>query len=113
MTKITGRPPKAVKQEKNIGFFVTLVQYAIIQHKATQAGVNISDYMRQMAIYGKVTPRWQPEERDQFKKLVAIANDIHEMVKVAKQEGLLHAMTHFEEYRSVMDEVIKYFRHDK
>lgn len=47
MTKITGRPPEAIKQEKFIGYFVTNEQHAIIQEKAEQAKVNISDYMRQ------------------------------------------------------------------
>jgi hypothetical protein len=41
MAKITGRPPKAIKQEKNIGFFVTNEQYATIQEKAEQAKVNM------------------------------------------------------------------------
>jgi len=113
MTKITGRPPKAVKQEKFIGFFVTRTQHVIIQHKASQAQANISDYMRQMAIYGKVTPRWKPEDREQFKKLVAIANDIHELVKTARQDGLLHAMVLFEKYRGIIDEVLKHFHHDQ
>jgi hypothetical protein len=62
MTRITGRPPNAVRQEKNIGFFVTQTQYLIIQQKASQSGANISDYMRKMAIYGKVVARWTPEE---------------------------------------------------
>ena len=70
MSKITGRPKKPVVQEKNIGFFVTRVQYFIIQQKAERAGVNISDYMRQVAITGYVKTRWTAEERDIFKKMV-------------------------------------------
>jgi hypothetical protein len=67
MTKITGRPPKAIKQEKNIGFFVTNEQYTVIQEKAAQAKVNTSDYMRQMAVNGYVKIRWTEEDVSMLK----------------------------------------------
>gem|GEM_PF-5685499 len=40
----SGRPPKAIKQEKFIGYFVTHAQHFIIRQKAEEARVNISDY---------------------------------------------------------------------
>ncbi|MBN9382686.1 MAG: hypothetical protein J0H74_18120 [Chitinophagaceae bacterium] len=107
MSKITGRPKKTIIQEKNIGFYVTHVQYFIIQQKAAIAGVNISDYMRQAAIYGQVKARWTSEERDIFKKMVGISNDLHQLVKVAGQEGSSSALLHFERYRQMIDEAIK------
>jgi hypothetical protein len=113
MTKITGRPPNAVRQEKNIGFFVTRTQYVLIQQKASQARVNISDYMRKMALYGKVMTRWTPEEREYVRKLVGIANEIHELVKTAKEQGIPTAMLYFEKYRGLIDEIIKFMHHDE
>jgi len=107
MSKITGRPKKAVTRDKNIGFFVTQAQYFIIQQKAAQAGVNISDYMRQMAIFGKIATRWTPEEKELFKKMVSMSNDLHQVAMVARQEGALSALLCFERYRQAMDEVIK------
>ena len=58
MGKITGRPKKKVTRDKIVGFAVTQAQYFVIQQKATQAGVNISDYMRQVAVFGLVRSRW-------------------------------------------------------
>ena len=107
MSKITGRPKKAITRDKNIGFFVTDAQYFIIRQKAAVAGVNISDYMRQMAIYGEVRSRWTAEERDIFKKMVGISNDLHQLVVVARQEGASSVLLHFERYRQLMDDVIK------
>src|SRR5882762_7453656 len=107
MGKITGRPKKGIKQEKNIGFFVTHAQYFVIQQKAGKAGVNISDYMRQVAIFGEVRTRWTPEEREVFKKLVGISNDLQQLVTIARQEGVLATMLYFEKYRTLIDEVIK------
>ncbi len=107
MTKITGRPPKAIKQEKNIGFFVTNEQYAVIQEKAEQAKVNISDYMRQMAVNGFVKIRWTEEDVALIKQLVALSNDLHAMVGVADREGVLSAMLLFGKYRDKIDGAIK------
>jgi hypothetical protein len=110
MTKITGRPPKAIKQEKNIGFFVTNEQYAVIQEKAEQAKVNISDYMRQMAVNGYVKIRWTEEDVAMLKQLVALSNDLHAVAGIAEREGVLSAMLFFGKYRDTIDGVIKKLR---
>ena len=107
MTKITGRPPKAIKQEKNIGFFVTNDQYAIIQEKAAKAKVNISDYMRQMAVNGYVKIRWTEEDVSAIKQLIGLSNDFHAIAAVAQKEGVVPATTVFETYRNQIDTLIK------
>ncbi len=112
-SKSKGRPPKAIKQEKFIGYFVTRVQHFIIHQKATQAGVNISDYMRQMAIHGQIKPRWSEEDRQLFRKLVAMSNDINQLARSAEKEGATNIMLYFNQYRNRIDEVLKQFSHDK
>jgi len=107
MGRITGRPKKAIRQEKNIGFFVTNAQWLVIQKKVKEAGVNISDYMRQVAVFGQVVTRWKEDERELFKKMVGISNDVNQLVHIARQEGALHAVLHFERYRGIIDDVIK------
>jgi hypothetical protein len=89
MTKITGRPPKAIRQEKNIGFFATTEQYAVIQEKAAQAKVNISDYMRQMAVNGYVRIRWTEEDVRLLKQLVELSNDLYAVMEIAGREEKL------------------------
>jgi|GEM_PF-1139845 hypothetical protein len=113
MTKITGRPPKAIKQEKFIGYFVTNAQHAIIQEKAVQAKVNISDYMRQMAVNGYVKIRWTEEDVALLKQLVAFSNDLNELVDIAEREGVLSAMLLFGKYRDRIDKLIKHLQHDR
>lgn len=113
MSKKSGRPPKAIKQEKFLGFFVTNVQFFIIQQKVTEARVNMSDYMRQVAIYGYVKPRWTQEERDMFKKLIGMSNDINQLVVLAKGEGMLSTMLYFTKYRDLIDEIINQHFHAK
>jgi hypothetical protein len=80
MSEKRGRPKKAIaRREKNIGFYVTDDQYSLIQRKAEQAMVNVSDYMRQVAIVGEVRARWTAEERDMVRKLVGMSGDLHRM----------------------------------
>jgi hypothetical protein len=102
-----------IKQEKNIGFYVTRIQYFTIQHKATLARVNISDYMRQMALYGQVKARWSEEERQLFKELIGMSNDLHQLVKIAQKEGIQSAVLHFSQFRDRIDQVLKLAEHDQ
>jgi hypothetical protein len=80
MSKNNGRPLQATIQEKHIGFYLTHLQYFVVQQKVAEARLNISDYMRQVALNGYVKSRWSAEEREMFKKIVSISNDINELV---------------------------------
>jgi hypothetical protein len=111
MAKKNGRPPKAVRQEKFLGFYATNAEHLIIQQKVFQFRGTFSDYMRKMALYGKVITRWTPEEREQIRKLVDMSNDLNKMVEIAKREGMLTAILHFEKYRNVIDDTIKSIHH--
>ncbi|HXB08068.1 MAG TPA: hypothetical protein VNW04_13150 [Puia sp.] len=113
MAKSKGRPPKARKQEKNIGFFVTRLQYFVIQQKAAKAGVNISDYMRQVAVNGQVKARWTKEEWEMVKGLIGISADIHSLVEIAGKQGATQAVLFFARYRDVMDFIINTLCHDR
>jgi hypothetical protein len=113
MGKNGGRPKKAIRQEKGIGFFVTKQQYFIIKGKAERAGVNLSDYLRQTAVFGQVKTRWTEEERDLFKKLVGICNDMSLVIRLCRQEGAVSAARYFEQHRDLMDLVLKRFSHDQ
>jgi hypothetical protein len=107
MTKLRGRPPKAKKQEKNIGFFVTRAQFFVIQQKMMKAGVNMSDYMRQMAVTGYVKVKWTEEEREMVRKLVNISVDINRLSEIAEKQGAGQAMLFFVRYRDTIDSIIK------
>ena len=113
MAKKPGRPPKIKKQEKFVGFFVTKVQHFVIQQKATKAGVNISDYMRQMAIYGQVKVKWSEEERGMVKQLINISTDIHRLTQIAEKEGATQSALFFAKYQSIIDTIINTLCHDR
>jgi len=108
-----GRPPKKVVQEKMIGFYVTFGQWAIIQRKMEKAHVNVSDYMRQMAVHGEVRAKWTAEEREMVKRLIGMSGDLHGLVTIAGEQGVAVAAELFMKYRGDLDEVIKILCHDR
>lgn len=91
MSKKIGRPKQAVRQEKNIGFYLTWEQYAVVQRKAALAGVNISDYMRQVALTAGVKARWTEEERGMVKTLIGMSVDLHRLACAAATPGVFGA----------------------
>ena len=113
MSKKNGRPKKAIIQEKNIGFYVTLAQYAIIQGKAEQARVNISDYMRQVALTSEVKAKWTSEEREMVKKLIGMSVRLDGLAIAVQEQGVAAAVGIFREYGAVMDEIIKRLCYDR
>lgn len=113
MSKKNGRPKKAIIQERNIGFYVTFAQYSIIQRKMEEAGVNISDYMRQAAMTSEVKAKWTPEEREMVKKLIGMSVELNGMAVVAQEQGVAAAVGIFREYGVVMDEIIKRLCYDR
>lgn len=107
MGKKKGRPKKAVKQERQIGFFLTLAQFAVVERKMGEARVNISDYMRQVAVQGEVRAKWTPEEREMVRTLVGMSVRLHDLVVAAQEQGIAEAVELFRGYRDIMDEIIK------
>jgi class 3 adenylate cyclase len=102
-----GRPKQAVTQERQIGFFLTNAQFAIVCRKMEAAHVNISDYMRQVALHSEVKAKWTAEERGMVRTLVGMSVDLHELAMAARDQGAGVAAELFELYRDVMDEIIK------
>jgi hypothetical protein len=113
MAKREGRPPKAIKQEKFLGFFVTEKQDFIIRQKAKESGLTMSDYLRQVAIFAKVEPRWREGDQELLRELVAMSNDLHQLVEVARQEGALNVMLYFKAQRDKIDGLLKQLSHDE
>jgi hypothetical protein len=110
MSEKRGRPKKAIaRREKFIGFYVTHGQYSLIQRKAEKAMVNISDYMRQVAITAEVRARWTAEERDMVKKLIGMSADVHRLAGKASGVGA----EFFKQFGDELDIIIKHLCHDR
>ncbi len=108
-----GRPTKAIKREAATGVRFTKAEYFIVKQKATKAGYKPTQYIRQMAINGKIIARLSQEEKQFIRQLIGMANNFNQLTKLAHKEKMLTAILHFERYRNEMDRLLKQLRHDQ
>lgn len=105
-----GRPTKAIKKEVRACVRFTRHEYFIVREKATQAGVNASVYIRQTAINAKVISHLTAEEVQFVRQLIGMSVNINQVAKICHREGLFEAMQYFENYRNLIDSIIKKLR---
>lgn len=108
-----GRPRKAVTRIKHLGIRLTAEELNSVTMKASTAGYTVSEYMRKVAVKGVIVSRLKPEEKAIANELKAIGNNINQIARTAKQEGILSALLLLESYRDFVDALIKRFYHDK
>ena len=102
-----GRPEKPVKKEiiRSIRFSKT--EFFIIKQLALKAGLQITSYVRQTALHGKIISRLSEEERLFVRQLIGIANNLNQLTKKGHQEGFLTAVLLFEKYKNFIDELLE------
>src|SRR5665213_861627 len=105
--KKAGRPVKAIKMEIRACVRFTKYEYYIVREKAAQAGLNASVYIRHTSIQGKTKPRLSEEEYHFVRQLIGMSNNINQVAKVCHREGLYEAMKYFEDYRNLLDSILK------
>jgi len=83
-----GRPVKKIKREYSIGFYASLKEKTIIQEKSSKAGARVADYVRELAVNGKVRKRDTPEQIQLYKDIRGAVNNLNQLTKEAHKEGL-------------------------
>ncbi|MCA6439777.1 MAG: mobilization protein [Chitinophagaceae bacterium] len=90
-----GRPAKAVKRNKVLGVKCTLVEKRTIEAKAKYSGVNVSEYLRNLALSSKIDMRKIriPKEILQFTgTLNHLAANLNQIAKKRNQLDELNAL---------------------
>jgi len=105
--KKAGRPVKQVKKEVRAAVRYSRVEYFVIKEKAAQAGISISNYIREITINGQVMARLTKEEGHFVRQLVGMSGNINQLTKACRQQGLLQAMLYFEHFRDQLDVILK------
>ena len=105
--KKAGRPVKQVKKEVRAAVRYSRVEYFVIKEKAAQAGISISNYIREITINGQVMARLTKEEGHFVRQLVGMSGNINQLTKACHQQGLLQAMLYFEHFRDQLDVILK------
>ena len=105
--KKAGRPVKAIKMEIRACVRFTKYEYYIVREKASQAGLNASGESRQTARHGKTKPRLSEDEYHFVRQLVGMSNNMNQVARVCHRDGLYEAMQYFENYRNLLDSILK------
>ncbi|KQN34322.1 hypothetical protein ASE92_11975 [Pedobacter sp. Leaf41] len=106
-----GRPVKKIKREKIIMVRLSKTDHFMIEGKANKAGIKISEWFRQAAKAGKVSPRISPEDLKVFRILAGMANNLNQLTKLSHEQGLLVFQKKCRELIGEIHELIaKYFR---
>jgi len=83
-----GRPRKKILRESLVGCYVTTSEKVVISAKAEQAGLKVSDYLRDCALGKKIEPGRSTEELEALRNLPGLANNLNQLTKLAHQGGL-------------------------
>lgn len=70
-----------------MSFNATLTEKTLLLAKAQRSGLRLADYLRDIALKGKVRNVATPEEIQQYRELTGIANNINQLTKEAHKQN--------------------------
>jgi hypothetical protein len=100
------RTPAGLERKKRVTLNLTEPEYRLIQKNAREAGMTFGAYARRVSLVGKVNARLSEEDKELFREAVAMSNDLHQLWKQARDEGLEDALSSFEAGRNVVDALL-------
>ena len=109
-----GRPAKkrTEKQKKVVSTKLTELQYYAIRKRAGEAGVRISEYVRQAVISAEVIPRLNRQDADAIRKLVGEANNINQLAHRANAGGFALVAVELVKLKDRIVEIINHLSDD-
>ncbi|KAA4621354.1 MobC family plasmid mobilization relaxosome protein [Bacteroides ovatus] len=84
-----GRPVKKTLERRNrvVSTKLTKLQYYAVKRRAGEAGVKVSEYVRQAIITAEVVPRLNRQDADTIRKLAGEANNLNQLAHRANAGG--------------------------
>ena len=109
-----GRPAKkrTEKQKKVVSTKLTELQYYAIRKRAGEAGLRISEYVRQAVISAEVIPRLSRQDADAIRKLVGEANNINQLAHRAHAGGFALVAVELVKLKNRIVEIINHLSDD-
>jgi len=105
-----GRPSKRMNRNIIKGVRFTAGELTAIQTQSKRVGVKLSTYIRQMALTGNIIPRMNEEERQYFRQLINMSNNLNQLTKKANQDGVNAIRTDLESYKNQINDLLKNFK---
>ncbi|KGE13792.1 plasmid mobilization protein [Sphingobacterium deserti] len=83
-----GRPKKAITRSISLVVRITPTERMLIEGKAKNAGLRVSDWFRQSAKVAVIRPRLSKEEANFLRMMSGMANNLNQLTKLAHTSGL-------------------------
>ncbi|MFD2574662.1 plasmid mobilization relaxosome protein MobC [Spirosoma soli] len=88
LKKKGGRPPSQTKRDQQMTVCLTKLEKLAIQRRAQKAGLNLSDYGRQMVLTGKAQVRLSAEENATLNQVAKLGNNLNQLAHKANADGI-------------------------
>ncbi len=106
-----GRPALgAAKKTRKVTFNADEKQYAVLLEKATAAGLNLPDYVREVSLNGYVKAIHTSEARAQRVDFVRLSNNLNQLTKQAHIQGVKTLVARFGEAMDEIDVILKKYK---
>jgi hypothetical protein len=83
-----GRPPNVQKRDKKINLYVSTLEELAIKKRAERAGLNLSDYCRQIVLTGQAQVRLTPQENETLNQVARLGNNLNQIAHKANADGI-------------------------
>lgn len=83
-----GRPRNEHKREHQITVCLTQLEKLVVSRRAQKAGLNLSDYGRQMILTGQAQIRLTPQENETLNQVARLGNNLNQIAYKANAEGI-------------------------
>lgn len=109
-----GRPVKKTLERQNrvVSTKLTKLQYYAVKRRAQEAGVKVSEYVRQAIISAEVIPRLNRQDADAIRKLVGEANNINQLAHRANAGGFALVAVELVKLKDRIVEIINHLSDD-
>ena len=109
-----GRPAKKriEKQQRVVSTKLTELQYYAIRKRAGEAGLRVSEYVRQAVVSVEVIPRLNRQDADTIRKLAGEANNINQLAHRANAGGFALVAVELVKLKNRIIEIINHLSDD-
>lgn len=109
-----GRPAKSRidKQNRVVSTKLTELQFYAIRKRATEAGLRVSEYVRQAVVSAEVTPRLNRQDADTIRRLAGEANNINQLAHRANAGGFALVAVELVKVKNRIVEIINQLSND-
>ena len=107
----SGKEPD--RQAKTCGQHeLTELQYYAVRKRASEAGLRVSEYVRQAVVSAEITPRLNRQDTDILRKLAGEANNINQLAHRANAGGFAKVAVELVKLKNRIVEIISHLSDD-